>query len=47
MSEARVRPPRAGEAAPALLLPTLAGGRVDLAGARGQPVLVSFLRHAG
>jgi len=38
---------RVGDEAPALELPALAGGRVRLAELRGQPVLVSFLRHAG
>lgn len=39
--------PAVGEPAPPLALPTLNGGAVDLASLRGQPVLVSFLRHAG
>ncbi len=43
----RILPPRAGDAAPQLVLPTLAGETFDLADARGRPVLVSFLRHAG
>ena len=42
-----VLPPVVGDLAPALELPTLTGEPVALAGARGQPVLVSFLRHAG
>lgn len=44
---AKVVPPAAGEAAPDLVLPMLEGGVFSLADARGQPVLVSFLRHAG
>jgi peroxiredoxin len=43
----QVPPPRVGDAAPTLVLPTLAGEMADLADARGQPALVSFLRHAG
>lgn len=40
-------PPETGELAPPLKLPTLDGAEFDLASLRGQPVLVSFLRHAG
>lgn len=36
-----------GEPAPPLDLPTLPGGTFSLGDARGQPLLVSFLRHAG
>ncbi|HET8605463.1 MAG TPA: redoxin domain-containing protein [Gaiellaceae bacterium] len=39
--------PQVGAPAPALELPDLDGERVSLADLRGQPVLVSFLRHAG
>lgn len=46
-SESHALPPVAGETARALSLPTLTGEVVSLADARGQPVLVSFLRHAG
>ncbi len=42
-----VSSPRVGDAAPTLVLPTLTGETFDLADARGQPVLVCFLRHAG
>jgi peroxiredoxin len=38
---------RSGQPAPPLQLPTLDGGRLDLADLRGHPALVSFLRHAG
>ena len=38
---------RSGQPAPPLELPTLDGGRFDLADLRALPVLVSFLRHAG
>lgn len=42
------QPPRVGEPAPPLRLPPLDdNGLFDLADLRGQPVLVSFLRHAG
>lgn len=41
------RPPRPGDPAPELRLPTLDGDRTDLRDLRGRPVLVSFLRHAG
>ena len=44
---AEIVPPSVGEAAPELVLPMLEGGVFSLADARGQPVLVSFLRHAG
>jgi len=44
---AKVVPPSVGEPAPELVLPMLEGGELSLVGARGQPVLVSFLRHAG
>lgn len=40
-------PPRVGEPAPPLELPTLDGGSLRLEDLRGRPVLVSFLRHAG
>jgi peroxiredoxin len=40
-------PPAPGDPAPPLDLPVIGGGRLDLAALRGQPVLVSFLRHAG
>ncbi|MDX1690602.1 MAG: hypothetical protein R3290_06235 [Acidimicrobiia bacterium] len=39
--------PRRGDDAPALSLPTLAGGTFDLHRDREAPVIVSFLRHAG
>jgi hypothetical protein len=39
--------PVLGGPAPPLALPTLDGEPFDLRGLRGQPVLVSFLRHAG
>lgn len=39
--------PAVGQAAPPLALPDLDGEGHDLAGLRGRPVLVSFLRHAG
>jgi peroxiredoxin len=44
---AKAKPPSVAEAAPELVLPTLEGGAFSLADARGQPVLVSFLRHGG
>jgi peroxiredoxin len=40
-------PPRSGEPAPQLRLPTIDGQAFDLSAHRGQSVLVSFLRHAG
>lgn len=39
--------PPVGAQAPRLALPSLDGGTLDLAGLRGRPVLVTFLRHAG
>ncbi len=39
--------PRPGDPAPALELPDLTGRPTSLAAARGRPVLVTFLRHAG
>lgn len=39
--------PVVGEPAPPLALPTLDAEPFDLRWLRGQPVLVSFLRHAG
>jgi len=39
--------PVPGEPAAPLALPTLDGAPFDLRGLRGQPVLVTFLRHAG
>ena len=47
MGEGAVCGARVGGPAPALRLPSLDGPVVDLADARGQPFLVSFLRHAG
>lgn len=41
------RSPQVGEPAPALELPTLAGGGFRLEDERGRPVLLTFLRHAG
>jgi len=40
-------PPRVGDPAPPLDLPSLDGGRVELPRSPGRPVIVSFLRHAG
>lgn len=45
--ETPASPPGVGDPAPMLALPTLTGETFDLADARGQPVLVCFLRHAG
>ena len=42
-----VTPPSVGQPAPRLDLPVLDGDRLRLEDRRGQPVLVSFLRHAG
>jgi peroxiredoxin len=39
--------PAVGDPAPPLSLPTIDGDVFDLATAPAQPVLVSFLRHAG
>ena len=39
--------PIIGGKAPELVLPDLDGQLISLAGLRGRPVLVSFLRHAG
>ncbi len=39
--------PQVGDQAPPLELPDVAGRVVSLDDVRGQPVLVSFLRHAG
>lgn len=39
--------PRVGDPAPPLELPDIAGRVVSLDDLRDQPVLVSFLRHAG
>jgi len=41
------RAPRVGDRAPRLVLPDLDGVVTALEDLRGQPVLVSFLRHAG
>ena len=41
------RAPTVGAPAPPLDLPLLDGGGFDLASLRGQPVLLTFLRHAG
>lgn len=41
------KPPAVGDRAPPLELPTLDGARFRLEDLRGQPLLVSFLRHAG
>jgi peroxiredoxin len=40
-------PPKTGDTAPPLRLPTIDGQSFDLAAIRGRHVLVSFLRHAG
>lgn len=39
--------PSVGQPAPRLELPTIDGGDFRLTDLRGQPVLLSFLRHAG
>lgn len=39
--------PQVGDQAPPLELPNIDGRLVSLEDVRGQPVLVSFLRHAG
>jgi peroxiredoxin len=41
------RPPRVGEAAPELALPTLDGEPFRLERLAGRVVVLSFLRHAG
>lgn len=42
-----VRAPVAGDDAPPLALPDLAGSGFRLEDERGRPVLLTFLRHAG
>ena len=44
---ARTASPTVGGVAPPLRLEDITGRSFDLLDARGQPVLVSFLRHAG
>jgi peroxiredoxin len=39
--------PQVGQRAPELVLPDLGGTVITLRDLHGQPVLVSFLRHAG
>ncbi|MDH4176774.1 MAG: hypothetical protein OEV72_04270 [Thermoleophilia bacterium] len=42
-----VSPPRPGDLAPPLELPSIDGDVVGIADLRGRVVLASFLRHAG
>lgn len=44
---AHVGPPTVGATAPPLRLMDITGREFDLLDIRGQPVLISFLRHAG
>lgn len=41
------RAPHVGEPAPPLALPAIGGGGFRLEDARGRPLMLTFLRHAG